>query len=390
MSMLEKPKRILMLNYEFPPLGGGGGVAAKNLAKGYINDGYQVDYVTTWYKGWKKEENVEGINVFRIKVFGRKDQYTATMISMISFVFLAFRKTMKLCKKHQYLFINTHFVVPTGPLGFLIAGLYKIPHILSIHGGDIYDPSKKLSPHRKTLFRKVVKKILNNVDVLVAQSTNTKNNAIKYYAVDRGIHIIPLPYIIKEYTIPDRSTLNMRSNVKYIIGVGRLIKRKNYQDFIRTLSLMPDDVEGIILGEGPERDYLSYLAGDLGVQKRLQMPGFVSEEVKFQYLYNADLFLLSSLHEGFGIIIQEAFQAGLPVVATNNGGQVDLVKNNENGFLVSVGDCNDMAEKIMFLFSNIEIKNNISANNKVKIHEFETANICKKYMSLYFSAIKNH
>ncbi|HHG85201.1 MAG TPA: hypothetical protein ENJ82_10690, partial [Bacteroidetes bacterium] len=78
--------KILILNYEFPPLGGGGGRVSISLGKGFLEQGYEVDVITSMYDGLLRNENVEGINVHRVTIFGRKKKQTASFLSMLTFL----------------------------------------------------------------------------------------------------------------------------------------------------------------------------------------------------------------------------------------------------------------------------------------------------------------
>ena len=365
-----KKNRVLMLNYEFPPLGGGGGVAAKKLAKGFIKNGYEVDYVTSWFKGLKKFEKVEGINVYRVRVIGRKDISTATMSSLVSFPFKAYRLAKLLCKKNRYQFINTHFAIPTGPLGVIISKKYKLKNILSIHGGDIYDPTKNSSPHKNLILRMLIKWVLNNSEVIVAQSTDTKSNAIKYYAPKKKIEIIPLPYEPYNFKKIAREKLGLSKDLFYTISIGRLVKRKGFDFLIKSIAKIKNQkIHSIIIGDGPEKENLLNLAKKLNMHNRIHILGNLSEEKKFQYLDNSNLYILSSVHEGFGIVLQEAMQVGLPIVSTGVGGQIDLL-DKEN--IIKFGDTESLKSKIL----------KIKKRKKYSLDKFKNKIIAKEYCKL--------
>jgi len=375
--------KILILNYEFPPIGGGGGIASYKLAKGFTQLGHKVDFLTSHYQNLKKFEEVNGINVYRVFAPTRKDRATASFISMFFYDFFAILKGIRLGQKNNYDFINTQFAIPTGPVGLILSKIFKIKNILSLHGGDIYDPSKKSSPHLHWYWRIIVHFILNNSDVLACQSSNTRKNTIKYFKPKKEIHIIPLPYEKFKFKKVSREKLGISKDKFYLVSVGRLVERKGYKYLIKALSLLPKKIHLNLIGDGPLENQLKNLAKKLKVENRVNFLGFIPEEKKFQYLANSDLYVLPSIHEGFGIVLQEAMHVGLPIVATNDGGQVDIIKEGTNGFMIRTKDSVILAKKILLFYKNIKLRKIVSKNNLKTINKFNLKKIANDYLEKY-------
>jgi glycosyltransferase involved in cell wall biosynthesis len=369
-----------MLNYEFPPIGGGGGIASYKLAKGFIKLGHQVDCITSSYKNLKKREIINKIEIYRVFAPFRKDRATANFVSMFFYDFFAILKGIQLCQKNNYDFINTQFAIPTGPVGITLSKIFRIKNILTLLGGDIYDPSKKSSPHLHWYWRIIIRFIINNADVLICEAKDVKKNTLKYFYPKKEIHVIPLPYEKFKFKKVNKEKLGMSKDKFYLISVGRLVERKGYRYLIKALSLLPKKIHLNLIGDGPLENQLKNLAKKLSVEGRINFLGFVPEEKKFQYLANSDLYVLSSLHEGFGIVLQEAMQVGLPIVATNNGGQSDLIKDNINGLMVKPKSPIELAKKILIFFKNDNIILTISKNNVKAINKFGIRKIANNYL----------
>jgi len=375
---------ILMFCYEYPPIGGGGGVGAQQYAQAFVRKGHRVTMITSRAKGLPAREDVRGVEVIRVMAPGRKDRATATFVSMLAYnVFGLIYLIARLRTLKKYNVINTHFSIPTGPLSHFASWLLGIPNVLTIIGGDIYDPSKRFSPHRWRLFRMINRKLINEADRVVAISTDTKKRAEEYYQIERPIQVIIhgfSPQLIEEVAAPPMS---LASGHFHLVALGRLVPRKGFEYLLRAMAQLPEDVEVWIIGDGPLYGPLTQLAKELGVAARAHILGYQSRANIDYYLKHSNVFVLSSLHEGLGIVVQEAMYAGLPVVATDHGGQVDLIYPRRNGLLVPIENSLALAKAIRQLRHQPELAGAMAEHNREDIAKLYIDVNCRQYLELF-------
>jgi len=382
--------RILVVNYEYPPIGGGGGVIARDFAESWVASGHQVTVVTSRYKGLFASERVNGVSIVRVPVLMRSKVQTASHASMVSYVPSCIFKCISSKEFQDYDIVSTQFAVPSGPAGHAVASYLKIPNILSIHGGDIFDPSKSLSPHKTPILSNIVSAMINKADRVVASSSDIHSNALKYFKVNRDIDIIPLG--IKKPFISGSFWNNPEINEDDFVlcTIGRLVKRKNLEELFEILVLLKEriNVKLIVIGDGLEKSNLMEAANRLRLQDNIIFAGPVDDEVKFQYLKASDIYVSTALHEGFGLVFLEAMECGLPVLCYNRGGQNDFLINGKTGYLVELGDKLTFAEKIEELFLDAKSRNTIGDFCGSHVSNYYIENCANRYIDLFNEVIE--
>jgi glycosyltransferase involved in cell wall biosynthesis len=373
--------KILMVNYEYPPLGGGGGIAMMEIAHALARNN-EVHVLTSGREGLASTERHDTLNltVHRVHVYGRSDRATASFLSMAAFLPKGIKRGNELMAEHKFDVVNTWFAIPSGITGSSIARKNKVPHVLTFIGGDIYDPSKWYSPHQFFPAGMAVKRVLRQADSHVAISTDIVQRAREHFGFDRPVEVIPLGIAEPEFKTATRADLDMDESKKYIVAMGRLVRRKDYPTLLKAFSdLERKDVDLILLGDGPERENLEALATNLGIGDRVHLKGFVSDELKYQVLSNSDVFALISLHEGFGVVYLEAMYCGLPVVAADQGGQIDILSDGETGRLVPIGDRSAIARSLSELLEDEQFATRASENNVQRFQDFSISSLALRY-----------
>lgn len=377
--------RILIINFEYPPLGGGGGVATKLLAEKMAAE-HQVVVLTTKFPGLASKEISGGLVIRRVAVLGRKSRPTASLLSMGTFVPTALWAGWQLCRRHKFDVINAQFVLPSGLVAAVLSRIYRVPLVVSFIGGDLYDPSKGTSPHRHATLRLMVRLVAGLAEARTAISEDTRRHARELHGVRQPITVVHLgiePCFVQKRS---RHELGLSERAAIFVAVGRLIPRKGYETLIRAWRDVPD-AQLIILGSGPQRQSLKELIVRLGLDKRVQLRGYVSDQVKQDLLQAADGYVSASRHEGFGLVFLEAMAAGLPIVATDRGGQTDFLVPGENAWLVSPGDAEALAAAVRELLDNGAQAAEMGSQNKSKVKHFYLDATVRHFEEIFSRAV---
>lgn len=378
---------ILMVNYEFPPLGGGGGIANRLMAR-ELAKRHHVEIVTSHMRGLPRYESANGMHIHRIPVLLRTSRHAASLISLLTFPPGGSWRGLTLARQRRFDVLSTFFAVPSGVASMVLAKVLGLPHVLTIIGGDIHDPTKALSPSRHALLRKVVSVVLNQADRVVAISSDVRERALSLYNPNKDIRVIGLGLTPPVFEKMTRAEVGYSPEDFIVVAVGRLVRRKGFRHLIESVKYIRDSqVRVVIIGDGPERAALGHLVRQLGVGSKVDLLGFVPEEEKFQYLSIADAFVLPSAYEGFGLVFLEAMHCGLPIITTNVGGQAEFLEEPRTGFLLDRADATQIAGRIKTLMDYPEVRKQMSEFNQERVKHFHIEKVAVEYERMFEEAI---
>lgn len=383
--------KLLFCNYEYPPLGGGGGVVMAALAR-QLALRHEVTVLTSRACGLASESVDDGVRVIRAPVFFRRELAVANFPSMFAYLPTGFMRGLSLGRRGAFDLINTHFVVPTGPLGHALARWHGLPNVLSVHGGDLFDPSKASSPHRHAPLRAAVRSMLRRADAVVGQSRDTVRHVSDLYSVDRDVGLIPLgidrpPRVAHA----SRERFGLPQDAFVLVTIGRLVARKATHRLVATMaqSALPN-AHLLIVGDGPERERIEQTAAALGIADRVHLLGQVSDEEKHAALSVADVFATTSQHEGFGLVFLEAMAFGLPILCYDRGGQTDFLTSGDTGFVVRLNDESEFARALTELHADRASRERFGRHNIDLVEQYFIDTCARRYEEVFEAAIDRH
>lgn len=199
-------------------------------------------------------------------------------------------------------------------------------------------------------------------------------------------------YIHNPVTFEPSNIINYNLNSNYVIGVGRLNTQKDFISLIKAWNLVQRECPNWklkIVGEGPERNNLEEEIKRLNLSNSVVLTGY-SNNVKKEML-ESSIFVLTSLYEGFGLVLLEAMACGLPPVAfACQFGPKDIITDGKNGLLIYNRDIKSLSEKLIYLIQHPDIRKDMGNQALIRVNDFSINNIIDKWMKLFQSELKQN
>lgn len=364
------------------PTFGGSGVVATELGLEMANEGHSVHFIS-YSQPVRLDPYAANVYYHEVAV----SDYPLFDYSPYELVLTS--KLVSVVKNEGLDILHVHYAIPHASAAYMAKkileteGIY-IPIVCTLHGTDITLVGKDAS------FEPVITFAINNSDAVTAVSESLKKDTLQFFNINREIKVIPnfidnryfekfKPNGIRERYLPDGERL--------VMHLSNFRKVKRVQDVVSVFAKIIEEVPSqlLMIGDGPERNNVEKMCRDLGICNRIHFLG-KTKKIE-QFLVNADLFILPSETESFGLSALEAMAAGVPVISTNTGGLPEVNVDGFSGYLSDVGDIDSMSRNAISILKTDSELEKFKANARVQAMKFDLPKILPQYVELYESLI---
>lgn len=374
--------KLLMLNYEFPPIGGGAGNANLNLLKEFAdNPELSIDVLTSAPKPGMTVENFAGnITIYKVGIHKKTLHYwrKTEVLEWLIKSKLCYRAIVR---KNKYDLVHAFFGFPTAYLCY--KGAKVLPYIISLRGSDVPGYNVRLGLDYKIL-SPLFRRIWNNAAMILANSTGLVALAAKF-TPDLDIGVIHNGvYTDTFFPEPDKK---LTQPIK-LLTVCRLISRKRIDMLIEAVACSKKlgmDVQLNIAGEGNLLAELKRLTKESNVDEQVNFMGRIPAENMPQVYRDNDIFIMTSAHEGMSNAMLEAMATGLPIITTRCEGVEELI--DDNGIIVEKDEAELIAGAIKELADAPDRYTQMAAAARRQAEKFTWPKMAEEYLKCYRAVI---
>jgi N-acetyl-alpha-D-glucosaminyl L-malate synthase BshA len=364
------------------PTFGGSGVVGTELGKALAKKGHEIHFITysqpVRLGSFRENIFYHEVAVSDYPLFEYQPYETELTSKMVDVV-----------KYEKLDLLHVHYAIPHASAAFMAKQILQsqgisIPYITTLHGTDITLVGKDPS------FEPVITFCINQSDAVTAVSESLKKDTYAHFNTTREIHVIPnfiAPNIEPSAISSEVRRKYARDGEKILCHISNFRKVKRVEDVVRIFAAVNKELKSklILAGDGPERYSVEKLARDLGICDRVIFLGKVRDTA--HVLEIADLFLLPSETESFGLAALEAMAVSVPVISSNTGGIPEVNMHGVTGYLSNVGDVEDMANNALKILKDDEILNVFKVNALKRAHDFDLKKILPMYEKIYFDLV---
>ncbi|MGF2413677.1 N-acetyl-alpha-D-glucosaminyl L-malate synthase BshA [Ferruginibacter sp.] len=360
------------------PTFGGSGVLATELGKALADKGHNIHFITyqqpVRLSGFHANIFYHEVRVPTYPLFDYPPYETALASTMVDVII-----------NNNVELLHVHYAIPHAAAAYMAKQILakqgkRIPVITTLHGTDI-----TLVGRDKT-YSPVVTFSMNESDILTAVSDNLKEETYKNFVIEKEIEVIHNFVDVKRFNkkpVDAFRKVVAPNGEKIIVHASNFRKVKRVDDvvkvFMKIIETMPAKL--LLLGDGPERPYVESICRDCVLCDNIKFLG--KQEQMEDILPIADLFLLTSEYESFGLAALEAMAAEVPVISTNAGGLPEINIDGYCGYMSNVGDIDDMAKNALAILKDDATLLQFKANALAQAKKFDIENIVPIYEALY-------
>ncbi|MBY6266403.1 glycosyltransferase family 4 protein (plasmid) [Azospirillum sp. 412522] len=358
--------RLLLINYEFPPLGGGAANATANTARELAALGVEVRVLTSAFAGLPKREVRDGYTIHRIATL-RRARDRSSVVEMLAFLMMSLVEAPRLALGWRPNATIAYFGLPCGPAAWLVGRFTGTPYLISLRGGDVpgflYDGI--------SLYHRVAGPVIGwlwrRASAVVANSEGLAELA-RRFAPDVDVSIVPNG-VDADLFRPAKRAEPAESGRAVLLFVGRVVRQKGLDLVLQALPALPAGVTLRVVGDGPARPALEAQAQALGIADRVSFLGWLGRDDLPSAYAGADLFVFPSRDEGMPNAVLEAMAAGLPVMGTLIAGNRDLIVDGETGLMVEADDAAGLCRGLERLVKDPELRMRMGAQGRRRVLE---------------------
>ena len=373
--------RVLMLNNEFPPLGGGTGTVNRALLKQFASrPGLEIDLITSALGSRSEEESfAPGIKIYKVPVRNRNIHHSSNR-ELSEYFFRGLPQALKLHRQRRYDICFAWSAVPAGAIALALRRLTGVCYIVRVCGPDIPGFEQRY----QTVYRFLspfIRRIWRGADQVVAKS---RREVEMIQAVDPHVNCLIIPNGVDRDAFQPKQTAPEMGPLR-ILCVGRLIERKGHHHLIDAVKRLTDegvDVRLDLVGTGDAlSDYEAHVAR-FGLADRVRFLGYVSREKIAHHYAAAEVFVLSSFNEGMSVALLEAMASGLAVVVTPTGGTSELVEPETNGLIFDWADVDRLTSHLRRLAQDRDFARRLGEASRERTGEYSWDRAALSYYDL--------